>query len=87
MEFNEVSCMCGNEVSIRKNSFFAKTHLSYEQVFIFVHEWLNYSEIQRIMLETDISSSVATNGTTIVKMSSSILYTIDLKKLVDPEIF
>lgn len=47
---------CNNQVSIRKNTIFENTNLSFEQVMIFVHEWLHYSEMNKIMVEAEICS-------------------------------
>lgn len=52
---------CDKRVTIKRNSFFDNSHLSFKQILIFVHEWLHFSEINKIMLETRISSRSATN--------------------------
>lgn len=52
---------CNNKKSIKAKSIFEGTHLSFEQIMIYIHGWTQYSEIPKISIEADISSRTASN--------------------------
>lgn len=47
---------CNNRVSVKQMSVFEGSHLSFEQILIFIHEWTHYSEVRKMSLEAGIGS-------------------------------
>lgn len=47
---------CNQRVSVKETSVFEGSHLNFEQILIFIHEWVHYSEVRKMSLEAEIGS-------------------------------
>lgn len=50
---------CNSKKSVKSLSIFEGAHLNFEQIMIYILEWVHYSEIRKISLEVNISSATA----------------------------
>lgn len=54
---NKKRIPCKYKKTLKAATIFNTSHLSFEQIFIALHEWCNYSEIQKMTLEAGMGSS------------------------------